>query len=332
MKCKDVLESYGTVPRHVALQSLINLGNTLFEDKWYFSNDISSGVSAIIPNKEYQVKISDRFLTYGCSQKDINCAGFIFTIEHMFHEYKHIQQFTTEWNKVFFEKNIKNVNRMTDIVRRSFVSDFYSSVYTHNYKNDPGEMDAEVYGISQTINYFEQSPIVSQDKVRKILFQFMMSEDYGHKEELNKYAPRTFDDMLASFKNLRDLSIHLIYPITSEPSNLFGDIKSNIDMAHDFLKKPEYRTYRQEMDKCTDGKEQDKLLEQTIVLKYPDISQYVPRLQEELENCKNQMQSRIFLTGHAIPISKINYAGISEEDDFTSSVYRITETEDNKTL
>ena len=103
-------------------------------------------------------------------------------------------------------------------------------------------------------------------------------------------------------------------------------------MIKDFLTSYKYRTHREELKLCTDGKEQDKLLEQTILLKYPDVIKSVPRLQRELEACKEQMDSRFILSRHAVPISKINYAGKSESDDFTSSVYKLSETNENTTL
>lgn len=68
-------------------------------------------------------------------------------------------------------------------------------------------------------------------------------------------------------------------------------------------------------------------------MKYPDIAESVPRLRTELIKCKEQMQSRILTPKyHAVPVSKINYAGEAgqSDDDFTAAVQALTENEGPK--
>lgn len=242
----------------------------------------------------------------------------------MYHEYRHIQQQTDEWNTITDMNSVQSINRMTDIVRRNFIKNYYDSTYTYNYAKDPAELDAEVYGLMQTFDHFESDPLVSQKEAKEILFQLMMSEEYGHKIELDQYSIRSVNDMMTAFVDLRNSSVHELYPITAELSPFMESTATEYDMTEEFFTSSKYHTHREELKKCTDGRDQDKLLEQTIVMKYPDIGKSVPRLQEELNNCRDQMRSRILIPKHyAIPVSKINYAGL--EDGFVDAVNEITE-------
>lgn len=333
MKREDILEKHGKILRKDVQKSLNMLGNSLFEN-WTFINGVSSKTLPITINKKYETSIAQDWLIYDCAENKCNKAGYVLTVQHMYHEYRHIQQYTKEWNTTVDIKSIKNVNRMTDIVRRNFIRNFYDSAYTHNYTKDPGELDAEVYGLKQAMIYFKNNPMITQKEADQILFQFMMSEDYGHKNELDQYHIKSVNDMMNAFTDLRNIVVHGVYPVTTEISPLIGEsTASKIDMTEEFLTSYKYRTHREELKTCTDGRQQDKLLEQTIVMKYPDIGDFVPRLKTELNACKKQMQSRILTPkNHAVPVSKINYAVATSqlEDDFTAAVNAITENEDLK--
>ena len=328
MTLEEILETYSKLPKENVYRRLKELGDTLFDERWRFISGIVSYISPEIFNKQYNTKLGEDWLTFDCTKYNRNCAGYVITVQQMYHEYRHLQQQTDEWNTSAETNSIhtQSYNRMTDIVRRNFIRNYYDSAYTHNYNKDPSELDTEVYGLEQAIEYFKSDPLVSQNEAKEILFQLMMSEDYGHAEDLSKYSIQLIDDMMESFRDLRDIATYEKYPITSEISPTFKiSTKTDFDMTEEFLTSYKYRTHREELDKCTDGKQIDKLLEQTIVMKYPNISNYVPRLHDELENCKKQVQSRILIPKHhVIPVSNICYAE-QAEDDFTAAVNSITE-------
>lgn len=329
MKLDCILEQYNKLSSENVYDSLITLGNSLFKDNWTFIDGIVSRTAPIIPNKQYDVGIAYDWLIYDCNENEYNCAGYVIIVQQMYHEYRHIQHQTDEWNKTAVMNSIQSVNRMTDIVRRNFIRDHYESAYSYNYAMDPSELDAEVYGLRQAFTYFKSDSLVTQDEAKEILFQLMMSEEYGHKTELDKYSIKSIDDMMNAFIDLRNTAVHKLYPIIMEPSSIEESTATKYDMTKEFLTSYKYRTHREELKKCTDGREVDKLLEQTIVMKYPDIGESVPRLRDELNKCRDQMQSRLLTPKHyAVHVSKINYAGL--EDDFTDAVNKIPENMDLK--
>ncbi len=318
MQIADILKTYGKNKRRDIYEAIVNYGDNLFDRNWNFIKGISSKTT--FKDNQYYVEIGTDCLTYNCDFNVLNRAGYVLAIDHMFHEYRHIQQFITE-RKVIHDTGITTASdrRMTDIIRRQFITSFYNSAYSHNYRNDPGEMDAEVYGIQKTIEYFKSDFIIPQKEAEDIIFQFMMSEDYGHKEELEQYDPKSIDDILTAFIDLRNKSVHILYPVTMEitsESELVGS-PSDFDMTEEFLTLPKYKTHRKELEMCSDGRIEDKLLEQTIVQKYPDIVTTIPRLQRELTECQRALNSRIFVPkNHVIPMSQIHYTSpIKAESD-----------------
>lgn len=244
MNCKNILKSHGKLLEKDALDSLEILGRSLFGEKWDYVDSVSSSTTVENSNNQYAVDIAQNWLIYNCDENECNRAGYVLTVQHMYHEYQHVQQYTKEQNAIIDINSIKSINRMTDIVRRNFIRNFYNSAYTHNYANDPAELDAEVYGLKQTIEYFKSDPLITQNKAKEVLFQFMMSEDYGHKAELNKYSIKSIDDMMKAFIDLRDTAVHKPYPITLEISPLAGNYTaSEYDMTSEFLMSYRYRTH-----------------------------------------------------------------------------------------
>ena len=88
----------------------------------------------------------------------------------------------------------------------------------------------------------------------------------------------------------------------------------------------------------------DKLLEQVIVRRYPKISEKVPRLQEELDECKRKMRHGILkVRMDDIPVEQIDYAKRPEDlvaenmpnnpdKEFTEAVNSIPGPDDDQSL
>lgn len=324
MTCENMLDMSPKIINQNVIRSITLLGQSLFQDGWQF---VSGSLSSSVTNEqsgEWDVKIGQDWMKHNCNINEINQIGYIITIQHMYHEHRHIQQNIKEWNDSAYMNSIKSVNRMTDIIRRNFIKSFYPSAYTHNYVKDPSELDTEVYGLKKTIDYFRSDALVTQDVAKETLFQLMMSDDYGYKETMCRYGVTSADDMLEAFMRIRDRTVYERYPVTLEKSPL-DEIAGPFpnDMTEEFLTSGRYRTHREELKKYTTGKQQDKLLEQTVVMKYPDIGDLVPRLRTELNNCREQMQSRILVPRHhAVPVSRINYDMVARqlEDGFAEAV------------
>lgn len=330
MKAEKILEKYKKLPIKDVENALTKHADSLFHKNWCF---IPGPISSTTPgiNGSYVVKIGSELTLHKCNEHEANEAGYVMTIQHMYHERQHIQQIK-EQNISVNTKYNKDIDRMTNIVRRNFIQSRYNSAYSYNYEKDPGELDAEVYGLKMAIEYFKTDTLVSSDKANQILFEFMMSDDYGHKNELNKYNISSIEDMMNAFIDIRDTIVHEIYSIQIyEPSS--DEHLVYEDMTEDFLTLNKFRTHRDEFKKCKDGILQDKILEQTILMEYPDISQHPLHLREELETCKRQMDSKLHIPRHhVVPANKIKYAGydsddlMSDGDGFTKAVNSLSNT------
>lgn len=330
MNFSNIISINGKCDRKFILENLNGLNDSLFGLDWKYGKGISSFTKSVIPNRQCFITLGNEHLYAECSQNEVNKAGYIIAVEHSYHEYRHVQQLTTE-RKLIHDKDItSNDRRMTDIIRRDFVSDMYNTIYGHTYRIHPGELDAETYGIQKTIEYFANDKVVSQSEAKDILVQIMMSDDYGHKEELEPYNVKTAEDLMSAFIDLRNKAVHLPYQINAKPVESFEDnTGAEYDMTNRFLTEHRFKYFREEFNKCTDGRMQDKILEQTIVMEYPEIITSVPRLEKELRACQEQMRSRLFVSSkEAIPESKIQYA--NPDDEFTRAVETIRTDEDIK--
>ncbi len=313
----NILKTNGITNKYTVDIRLGQLGNELFGKDWSYTNEFSSFTKPIIQNEQCHVTIGTNHLYYDCNSNEVNKAGYILTVEHMYHEYRHIQQFTTEHKLVHDNDLTSDYKRMTDIIRRQFVSDLYKTIYDHTYRTDPSEMDSEVYGIENTIRYFSNDPIITQTEAKDMLFQLMLSDDYGHKDELEQYDIKSVGDILSAFIDLRNKVVHIPYSIIPE----FETEKSEYDLTDRFLNARKYKYHRKEFKKCKDGRMQDKILEQTIVMEYPEIITLVPRLEKELRECQKAISSRLFVSkNEVIPADKISYANPNENDDFSEAV------------
>lgn len=309
-KTDSVLKSYGYIERDTVYERLISLGNKLFGDAWKFQKDIDSYTQPDIEHTKYNTVISEDYLLYGAENGMCSVAGYVSTVQQMFHEYQHIKQNVDEWNRTGMPTSIKNINRMTDIIRRNFVIEYFISAYTDYYKSDPAEINAELYGIRETINYFKSDPLVSKQKAEKVLFGIMTASDYSHASVLDDYNIESMGDMLYAFKDLNDTIVHKPYKITFDesPESVYRIYAHKTDMSQQFLNNPRYVAIKEACDHCEDGKTIDKLLEQAIILANPKASNRVPRLKDELEACRKQMRHGVLVVNYdMVPIEKISY-------------------------
>lgn len=344
----NVLTTNGVGERYIIDNKLNILGNSLFRNDWAYIDDVSSLTKVIVPHERCRVSIGNKHLYYGCEHDKANKAGYVLAVEHMYHEYRHVQQFTTE-QKIVHDRDLTSSDkRMTDIIRRRFVMNQYQTIYSHTYKTDPSEMDAETYAVRNTILYFSDNPIITRQEAENIIFDFMMSEEYGHKEELEPYNVTKIDDIMAAFIDLRNKAVHIPYSISPEPASLFlkmSGLKSEdiegygFGLTDAFLNDPYYKHYRKIFNASEDGRDQDKILEQTIIMEYPELIASIPRLEKELEECKQQLDSRSFMQRtRNMPVKIVSYAnpeindGLNPEDaDFTEAVNAISESSSNLT-
>lgn len=328
----DVLNIDGKYNKETVERRLNRLGNELFDFEWDMTRDYSSATEIKVENEQYHVNIGTGYLYDSCDLENVNKAGYVLAVQHMYHEHRHVQQFTAGQQTIFEKNMLSTERRMTDIVRRNFIMDRYGTIYSHTYRTDPSEMDAELYGIEKAVKYFEKDPIVSKTEAEDILIKIMLSDDYGHKEELEPYNIQSIEDLASAFTDLREKGIHKPYQINQDLIPGFADNTDfETDMTDRFLTEHRFKYFKEEFDKCQDGRMQDKILEQTIVMEYPEIINTIPRLKKELKTCQEQMQSRMLLNRkEPIPVSKIQYA--NHEDDFTEAVNSISADENIKQI
>lgn len=301
MKYNEILREHGQVRYGRTIRKVSNLADTVFgKNQWEFTKEYDSNTKADITGIYGGTKIGDLMFSEGCKQNKGNKAGYVYMVKDIFHEARHIQRYVTEWN------TLPDGNKLSeDIIRRKLISFPYPSTYTNNYTNDPGEMDAEVYAIEKSLEYFESDLLVDKEEARTILFELMMSEDYCHNSIFEEHSPRSIDDILEILKERRETVADILYEVTDQIEPGFEDcVNPKTDLTKKFLYSDKFKDYRKASDACTTGTQRDKVLEQTLLSMIPDIAQYVKRLEPELLERKAQMQDKM----------RAHYMGLAEDE------------------
>lgn len=334
MKFNEILKIYGQNEQQLIERRLFKLGNKLFSEKWSIEPIFDSVTDISLSGKHKSTKIANIALIDGCKPYKYNIAGYAYSVKDMFHEYRHVQQYAKEWN-IIQKPDItcnSDSKRMTDIVRRKFISFYYPSAYTNNYINDPSEIDAEIYAIEKSLVYFKSDSVIKEEEAKEILFQFMVSDEYYSRKILEKHNPKSTEDVLKIFKKHQDKTADILYPITMNIPLEFKDcVNEKIDMTGAFLTAPRYEPYRKAFGLCKTGIEQDKILEQTIVMEHPDVIGQVKRIEQELYACRAQVQMKkteAYLNhsrDNAILPHEVNYAKSAKQLTDMNDVSRFTE-------
>ena len=314
MTFDKITDLYGKITRRQAILRLSHLSDNVFKpNNWKFANQYDSETETSISGNSYYVTVGDKALYDNCTNSECNKAAYVLMIKDMYHEKQHVWQRTKAWNDNQQLNSVKNYRKITDIVRREFVREYFPSAYYNNYSNDPSEMDAEKTGIRQALSYFESDPLVSKSEAEEILFQLMMSDDCVHKEIMDEHRDKltSIYDVLTVFEEHADEAAEIKYPVTDILAQRFRN-ETGIDftITREFLYSKDYEEYRKSFNACTTGIEQDKVLEQVILVMQPNIVRKAPlRLRQELIDCRRQMELSSFRNGpHTVPPKKINYA------------------------
>lgn len=278
MKWKNVLTEHGKYDRKYIENRLNELGSRLF-DNWEF---VDSTRGATITDDGYfvtghkddrfpRVLIGGRHLTFGCGPDEMNRAAYVKAVNQMFHEYRH----TTQRAMAFMEDLPDS--RMEDIVRRQFVRIFYGTIYDDSYLTDPGETDVILYSLKETLDYFESDPVITKQEAGDILFGYMTADDSRVRDTvLGPYAPESIYDVISAYERINDVACDVKYDFNP---GIFGE---EWDMTDEFIWCPDYERERDAFENAATGREQDRILEGTIVLAHPDVMERIPALKKEL--------------------------------------------------
>ena len=139
-----------------------------------------------------------------------------------------------------------------------------------------------------------------------------MSEDSIHSDIIDSYRDKLHNiyDILDLFDRRAKTVAEIKYPVTEDIPVLFEDPDMNMSLTHEFLYSDSLKEYRKAFAVCSTGIEQDKILEQVILVSQPGVIRKAPlRLRIELLDCQNQMELSSLRPGpHAISPKKINYS------------------------
>lgn len=341
----SVLSSHGYIPSSGPYERIRALADRAFPWGWKFGQDTDSAIYVKESHKAYIAIITEDYLLHGSKKGTCSKAGYVSTVQQIKHEERHMQQKVIEWNKTGIRDSMRSTKRMTDIIRRELIKEHFGPAYINNYGSDPAEIDAAVYGIQETLEYFKSDPYVSYDEAKQILFELMTADTYSHAKELNEYPINSMNNLMEAFIDLRDKAVHKPYSLEYDKTSPLNGRYANVrDLTNTVLTNPEYAGIKSEYEKCGDGRMMDKLLEQVIVRKYPKISEKVPRLQEELDECKRKMRHGILkVRMDDIPVEQIDYAKRPEDlvaenmpnnpdKEFTDAVNRIPGPDDNQSI
>lgn len=341
MKFDEILNIHDKENRQTCMIKLSNLGDKLFgENNWEFIPLYESETNTTPSGKSYYITIGEVPLTSDCNKTEVNKAGYVYTVKDMYHEQSHVWINTKAWNDRANLNSVRSYKRTTNIVRREFVKSYFPSVYTNNYSDDPGEMDAERYGIRWALSYFDSDSIVTKSEAEEILYQFMMADDYIHSEMLDLYRDslKTIYDVLDLFEERASMSAGPDcgkYEVTMDIDPIFrNNMEIDLHTTDMFLHDKKFKEYRKAFDQCNTSMQQDKVLEQAIVAMDPDaVKKAPPRLCEELLNCRRQMELDTLKPGiHAISPNRINYSAHDIEELELTEEDLATIPADNETM
>lgn len=329
MELNKILEKHGKIARRKAKNNILTLGNKLFgTENWKFVPGYDSETRSSDSGKWYYVTIAENALTDGCNDSEYNKAGYVFAVKQMHHERRHVWQHTKAWNSKAGLNSMKSYQQTTDLVRREFLKAYFPSIYYNNYLNDPGETDAIISEIKDSLNHFKTDLPEIKSEAENILYEFMMSEDYPQEKILKPHKDKLKNiyDVLHFFEERAKTCGDEKYSVTMDIDPIFKN-DPDIDMSFTdrFLHDKEFKEYRTALKKCKTGIEQDKILEQAVIFAYPDVIRKAPiRLRKELLDCKNQMELGTLRPGmHAIYPKHINYSienfSPSEEIELTEN-------------
>lgn len=312
MTFDEIQIAYGKISLLRTMQNLSSLGNQLFgNDKWSFADSFDSNITVSGSGQSFHVSIGINALTDNCEGNECNKSGYVLDVKDINHENQHVYQHTKAWNDTRPFNSIISFRRMTDTVRRIFVGGYLPSVYYNCYSNDPSEMAAEWHGMRQTLNYFDSDPIVTKTEAENILYDFMMSEDCIHKEMLDPYRDnlKTIYDVLDLFKERMKTCANIKYDVTMDINpRIKGDSEVDLTTTDKFLHDDAFKEYRNMLDICKTGVEQDMVLEQFLIVAYPDIIRKAPlRLREEMLECRKHMELNTWKPGlHPVHPKRLN--------------------------
>ena len=314
MKFNDILSKYNKTPKRRVISKLTALGDKLFGvGKWDFVDGYDSETNASNSGMSYKVSIARSPLIDDCEDFECNKAAYVLDVKDIHHENEHVWQYTKAWNDRQNMNGIKSYRLMTDTVRRIFVCGYFPSAYYNSYSNDPSEMAAEWHGMRQTLNYFNSDPIVTKIEAENILYDFMMSEDCIHKEMLDPYRDKlkTIYDVLDLFEERMKTCADMKYDVTMDINpRVKGDSEIDLTTTDKFLHDDVFKEYRDMFNTCKTGVEQDKVLEQFLIVAYPDIIRKAPlRLRDEMLECRKHMELDTWKPGlHPIHPKRLNFS------------------------
>lgn len=315
MNWKEILSVHGTCDKEQGKQRLSKLGDELFE-RWDF---INGPRGATINDTEYfvtgkkksdypKVLISSIYLSAGCEPDKMNRAAYVKAVNQMFHEHRHTVQRAAAFSEDTADDGLEG------IIRRQFVAVFYNSAYENNYINDPSEIDAILYSLKKSLDYFEDDSIVSKKEAGDILFRYFTADSSKLKPLLEPYSPQTIEDLIGAYEDINKASCDMVYNL--DPSML----TDRWDMTDDLMFEPSHSGSLFAFENADTGWEQDMILEENIILQYPEVIDRIPRLRKELEAIWDQ-----------IDWDALDYDEMSYIEDFAEAIQSL-EDEKSPTL
>lgn len=285
MKWNEYLKKHGKCDRTLPQERLNELGDSLF-DRWVFTVNARSGaesdddylVTGVKSEALPKVFISLTSMGAGCKVDEMNRAGYVKTVYTMFHEYRHLMQ-----HEAMFTNEDDG---MTDIVRRQLVRTFFRSSYEDNYLTDPGEADAALYGMKKTVEYFKDDPVVDSREAEEILYEFMTADNNRFTREwLKDKKPETLQDVITAYEDISAAAADVKYDINPETRGEDWDLTEYLFTEHPAM--------LEAFQNAGTGREQDRVLEDLIMLEYPSVIMNTVRLEDELTD--------VFITLYAVP-------------------------------
>lgn len=255
----------------VLLDLLENIQNTTFLPTTDF-HDAPGKIKSVFrytKNNEYQIVVGTAPLHENAKGDYVRTQDFINSILSCFHEEQHLHQ-----AEMFTQPNPNPTIRQmahADLIRHT-IPETYNVKDT--YWDNMNEIDAELYGIEKTRNFFkEYYPHINVDSH---LMQIIQEEDQWYADRKITHIEQAIDNLQTKKNNIYNKPIMLQIRYYN-PGNYSKQLK-------EFAKNPNNRTaYIQAYD-AHDGKASNQMLLDFIREEYPWKYKNYPCLEDEWDD------------------------------------------------
>lgn len=225
-------------------------------------------------------------LEYSTKDNPFDSRDLFEYVYSMMHEYRHIMQ------RKEYCFGTKETEENKSYAKAEIISEFLSLYDADNYANDPREIDAQIYGIEQAVQYFRKNfPWLDAEKC---CVEFV--KNFAQTQKDNKFKHLSFSDekcnslneILVDLKQRRDNPVRAL--LTKENMDYeFYCVILDDSSPESLLRKKLAGEIMEKYNNCEDANQKDDMLVEAISEFYPDVLKEYPILCDKKKENENNL-------------------------------------------